>query len=114
MTVTMHAYCGLDCSECPARLAYVNDDDALRNETIKKWSTPEFPVTADILDCAGCKSEGPHFAFCSKCSVRECAGKHGVATCAHCDEYGCDILEEWLSHVGEKGRETLEKIRDTL
>ena len=114
MTINMQAYCGLNCSECPARLAYINNDDELRQETIKKWSTPEFPVTADTLDCIRCKSDGPHFAFCSNCTVRGCASKRGVETCAHCDDYGCDVLEEWLSHVGEKGRETLEKIRAAL
>lgn len=114
MTVNMQAYCGLDCSECPAQLAYLNDDDNLRQETIQKWSTPEFPVTIDNLDCEGCKSDGRHFVFCSSCTVRQCASKRGVETCAHCDDYGCDILEEWLSHVGESGRERLEKIRDAL
>ena len=114
MTVNMQAYCGLDCSECPARLAFINNDDELRQDTIKKWSTPEFPVTSDTLDCEGCKSDGIHFAFCSKCTVRECAASRGVETCAHCNDYSCDILEEWLSRAGEKARETLENIRAAL
>jgi hypothetical protein len=114
MTVSMQAYCGIDCSECPARLVHLNNDDKLRQETIKKWSTPEYSVTEDTLDCEGCKSDGLHFAFCSSCTVRACASKRGVETCAHCDDYGCDILEEYLSHVGEEGRVRFERIRATL
>jgi hypothetical protein len=114
MTVNMQAYCGLDCSDCPARLAYVDDDESLRQETAKKWNTPEFPVTAENLDCAGCKSDGPNFTFCGSCTVRLCASKRGVETCAHCEDYGCDVLEEYLSHVGEEGRKRLEAIRESL
>jgi len=112
--MNMQAYCGLDCSECPAHLAYVNDDDRLRQDTVAKWTTPEFPVTVDTINCAGCKSGGPHFSFCEKCSVRLCASEKNVETCAHCPEYGCDVIEEWLSHAGESARNTLEDIRKTL
>lgn len=114
MTINTQAYCGLDCADCPARLAYLNDDNELRQETVKKWSTPQYPVTAETIDCAGCKSEGPHFLFCNDCTVRLCANDRGVQTCAHCDDYGCEILEEYLSHVGEEGRKRLEAIRESL
>jgi hypothetical protein len=114
MTVNMQAYCGLDCSNCPAWLGYVNDDDELRQETVKKWTTPQFAVTMDTIDCAGCKSDGPHFSFCHSCNVRLCASKRGVETCAHCDDYGCDVLEDWLSHAGEESRKRLETIRNAL
>ena len=32
------ACCGLDCEKCDARLATVNDDDALRRKTAELWS----------------------------------------------------------------------------
>ena len=32
------AYCGLDCETCEARLATVNNDDALRQRVAKEWS----------------------------------------------------------------------------
>lgn len=111
----MQAYCGLDCSTCPAyTLAFVKDDDRLRRETAEKWSSPDFPVTADMLECAGCKSSGPHFAFCSDCGVRACASERGVETCAHCEDYECDIIEGLLSMMGEDARKRLESIRASL
>ena len=114
MTINMQAYCGLDCSECPAHLAYINDDDKLRQETAQKWNSPQYPVTVDMIDCAGCKSDGPHFGFCNACTVRICASKGGVDTCAHCADYGCETLEEWLSHAGKEARERLQVIHDAL
>jgi len=114
MSASMQAYCGLDCSDCPAHLVLVNDDDKLRRQTVEKWNSPSFPVTAENLDCAGCKSRGPRFVFCSKCGVRLCASKKRVQTCSHCENYGCSTLEEWLSHAGDTARERLEKLHSSL
>lgn len=30
-------YCGLDCEQCDARIATVNNDEALREKTAKLW-----------------------------------------------------------------------------
>lgn len=32
------ACCGLDCENCAARIATVNNDDELREKTAKEWS----------------------------------------------------------------------------
>ena len=114
MTDSMRAYCALNCTECPAYIAYLSNDDKLKRETAEKWNSPEFPVTADELSCAGCKAEGPHFKFCATCTVAACASKRGVESCAHCDDYGCDTLEEWLSHSPAGHRENLDKYRASL
>jgi len=109
------AYCGLKCDECPAYLAKQNNDDSLREKMQKEWGSPEFPLTKDDINCDGCKSvDGVHFKFCNQCSVRNCASKKGVQTCAHCDQYGCDTLQEWLSQAGEKPRKILEDLRSSL
>ncbi|NHI83332.1 MAG: DUF3795 domain-containing protein [Candidatus Thorarchaeota archaeon] len=114
MNDTIRAYCGLWCSSCPAYLAYINDDDKIRQETAEKWNSPDFPVSPETLDCAGCKSDGPHFAFVSNCPVHQCAHQHGVETCAHCEDYGCDILQEWFAKAGDEHRKNLERYRASL
>ena len=114
MTV-MLACCGLNCAECPAYLAKLNDDDEQRLSALEKWSTPDYPLTKEDINCDECKSEGgAHFKFCDTCSVRKCVIEKGVETCAHCDDYICNTLEEWLSHAGDGPREILEKLRAAL
>ena len=39
------ACCGIICSECPAYIAFKNDDDELRAKTAKQWSEE---IKADI------------------------------------------------------------------
>ena len=34
----MIGYCGLDCENCDAYIATVNDDQALREKTAKLWA----------------------------------------------------------------------------
>ncbi|MFW9920021.1 MAG: DUF3795 domain-containing protein [Candidatus Thorarchaeota archaeon] len=113
--ISNQAYCGLNCDECPAFIAKRTNNDTLREDTLKKWGSPEYPLTKDDINCDGCKSSGGAlFKFCGTCSVRKCASQKGVETCAHCPDYGCDTLEEWLSHAGDKPREILENLRSGL
>ncbi|MFW9808292.1 MAG: DUF3795 domain-containing protein [Candidatus Thorarchaeota archaeon] len=115
MTESMIAYCGLDCAECPAYLAWKNDDDKLREKQAREWSSPEYPLSAEDINCVGCKTDGePKLKFCGSCCVKACASKRGEETCAHCDDYGCDTLEEWLAQMGDEQRQRLEKMRAAL
>ena len=115
MTENMMAYCGLDCAECPAHLAWKNDDDSLRKKQVGEWGSPDFPLTVEDINCIGCKPEGkPKFKFCTTCSVKECASKRGVETCAHCDDYGCETLEAWLAMAGDELRQKLDNMRAAL
>jgi hypothetical protein len=83
---TLIAFCGLDCEKCEARKATVNNDDELRKAVAKKWS--EFnhvEITPDMINCLGCRSEGPKTPYCEKyCPIRKCARKKGFTTCGDC------------------------------
>ena len=115
MTESMIAYCGLDCAECPAFLAWKNDDDKLREKQAVEWSSPDYPLSAEDINCVGCKIDAePKFKFCGSCSVKACASTRGEETCAHCDDYGCDTLEGWLAQAGDELRQKLEKMRAAL
>ncbi|MFW9982738.1 MAG: DUF3795 domain-containing protein [Candidatus Thorarchaeota archaeon] len=112
MTESMIAYCGLDCAECPAYLAWKNDDYKLREKQALEWSSPDYPLSAEDINCVGCKIDAePKLKFCGSCCVRACASKRGEETCAHCYDYGCDTLEEWLVQTGDEQRQRLEKMR---
>lgn len=81
------ACCGLDCETCDARIATVSNDDALREETARKWSVMNntSEITAATINCMGCREEGVKFAFCSDyCEIRKCVDAKGFNTCGDC------------------------------
>jgi hypothetical protein len=109
------AICGITCSNCPAYIATVNDDDEMRRETAGQWSGA---YNADIkpegINCLGCLSEaGPVFSHCEVCEIRKCGRTREVENCAHCDEYACEKLTGLLDMV-PAARKTLDEIRRAL
>jgi len=82
------ACCGIDCEFCDARIATVANDNVLREETAKKWSemfnAPN--ITAESINCMGCRTDGVKFAQCDVCEIRNCAKTKGFDTCGECGE----------------------------
>jgi hypothetical protein len=96
------ACCGIDCENCDARIATIANDDALREETAKKWSTmyesPE--ITAETINCTGCRAEGVKIGHWKDCEIRKCAQKKGFSTCGECGELDtCETVGFVLQHV---------------
>ncbi|MBR0478982.1 MAG: DUF3795 domain-containing protein, partial [Solobacterium sp.] len=61
----MIAYCGLDCETCEARLATVNDDNALRRKVAALWSQlNQADITPEMINCTGCRLDGVKTPFC--------------------------------------------------
>ena len=91
----MIAYCGLNCSECPAYIATQANDDRLRVDCASKWSTEyKVNVKPESINCDGCKSDGNRFFVCSNCGVRKCASEKGVDNCSVCEDYPCRKLQK--------------------
>jgi len=96
------ACCGIDCETCDARIATIANDDVLRAETAKKWSVMyESPdITAETINCTGCRTEGAKIGHHSDCEIRHCAIKKGFDTCGECNEIDtCQIVGYVLQHV---------------
>ena len=113
MTDIIRAYCGLICSDCDAYKATINNDNELRASVAGKWSTPEWSLKPEDINCEGCKSN-VIMPFMVDCSTRNCAKERDVETCAHCEDYICNTLEKHMEMIGEEMRKNLEKIRKTL
>ena len=59
------ACCGLDCEKCEARLATINNDNQLRAKVAKEWSElNKVEITPQMINCTGCRIEGPKTPFC--------------------------------------------------
>ena len=95
------ACCGLDCETCEARLATVNNDDALRAKVAKLWSDlNDVEITPEMINCVGCRINGVKTPYCeSLCPIRQCALGRGVETCGNCSEMeSCEKLGAITEH----------------
>ena len=98
------AFCGLDCERCEARLATVNDDDALRERVAKLWSELNaVEITPEMIHCVGCRVEGVKTPYCdSLCPIRQCALRREVETCGSCAELKtCDKVRAIIGNNAE-------------
>ena len=86
----MIAYCGLDCRKCEARIATVNDDNALRAKVAKGWSElNNVEITPEMINCVGCRVDGVKTVYCDRlCPIRQCALGRKYGTCGDCAEMG--------------------------
>lgn len=80
--------CGLNCETCDAYIATVKNDDTLRAETAEKWQKMYNAnhITAEMINCMGCRPEGIKFAHCNNCEIRKCVNSKGLQTCGDCNE----------------------------
>ncbi|OYD13922.1 hypothetical protein CH333_09455 [candidate division WOR-3 bacterium JGI_Cruoil_03_44_89] len=111
----MIAYCGIKCSECPAFLATQKDDDNERKKVAEMWSKQfNAEIKPEDINCDGCLTEGGRLVdYCRVCEIRKCAREKRVENCAHCDDYGCEKLNKFITNVPD-AKATLEEIRKSL
>ena len=97
----MIAICGLDCEKCDAYLATLHNDNALREKTAALWANLNHaPITADMINCTGCRMEGRKTPFCeSMCEIRKCAQGKNVDTCGDCPKLAhCQTVDVMLAN----------------
>lgn len=129
------AYCGIDCSECPAFIAYKNDDDELREKTAQKWTQmykTKYQQSISLIDnldkqksnenfvyefkkedinCEGCKTGKIHVYYCSSiCNIRRCANSKNIENCGFCHEYPCESISTLINEIPSI-KENLEKYK---
>lgn len=110
----MIAYCGLDCGKCNAFKATQAKDLERKKHMAKQWTEGvNVEFTPEDIDCDGCMSNRIS-GWCRKiCKIRPCAEQRKVKTCAHCSDYPCGNLKEFLSNE-PVATENLQKIRKIL
>ena len=107
------AICGIDCSQCDARIATVNNDDALRQKTARLWAELNHaPITAEQINCTGCRTDGPKTVYCSTmCKIRQCALGKGYETCADCPELdACPVVGALFSYNPQARQNLVKKV----
>jgi hypothetical protein len=119
-TDEMIACCGLNCLSCPIYLATREENKekkiGKRKEIlrlIKEHYGLDFKLI-DITDCDGCTADtGRLFSTCKGCTIRKCAIEKKLGSCAYCDEYICEKLEEFFSKEPH-AKENLKRIKKQL
>lgn len=109
------AYCGLDCSVCPAYVATINNNDAARAAVAEQWSR-EFgnEIKPEDVNCDGCLSKsGRHIGYCGMCEIRKCGSEKVVENCAYCSDYSCEKISAFHENAGP-AKATLDDIKAAL
>ena len=108
------AFCGLQCDKCPAFIAKRDNNQELREKTSKEWSSGDFQIEPDQVNCDGCHSDGELLVSSTNCNVRNCAIEKSYDTCADCSDYPCaDKLETlWKNLNAPQAKENLDKLRN--
>ena len=105
------AYCGLNCAECEARIATLNDDNVLRKKVAKLWSElNSIEITPEMINCTGCRTDGVKTVYCGTlCKIRLCAKEKGYETCGDCSELdSCNKVSIIIGN-NEEARKNLQK-----
>lgn len=110
------AYCSWICDEkeCQILRATLSNDLEAKKKIAQRWAerfSREF--TPEEIFCSGCKVEDKPIAHALEvCTVRKCARKREVITCAHCDELPTCDNELWTEWPGLKKK--AEELRNKL
>ena len=109
------AFCGIECTACPAYIAYKTDDDELRKKTAEEWSKAfGIEILPETVNCIGCLAPtGVQINYCQQCEIRKCGLEKKVKNCAYCGDYICAKLEKWFKNVPD-AKARLEQIHQNL
>ena len=111
------AYCGLNCEACEARLATMNNDDALRRKVAREWSELNgVEITTEMINCSGCRIPGVKTPYCdSLCPIRQCAMGKQMETCGCCPEMNvCEKLAMITGNNADALRRLKEECNDNF
>ncbi|MCE5314655.1 MAG: DUF3795 domain-containing protein [Armatimonadota bacterium] len=90
--------CGLVCSECEGyKATQANDPDAIA-KIAADWSK-QFgaDIKPESVQCDGCMTASDRkCGHCAECEIRACVISRGLPNCAHCEDYGCETISNFL------------------
>ena len=87
------APCGLHCATCGVYIATRDGNDKFREVLGNLYGTKP-----EELECLGCMQPEPTkkmVAFCRECPMRDCVISKGYYSCHQCEEWPCDLVENF-------------------
>lgn len=107
------ACCGYNCAACEAWIATRADDYDLRARKAEQWNRQfnRTDIIPEMINCTGCREQGPKISHCLRCGIRDCAVTKGYKTCGECGTMEqCTTLGKVLSHAPK----ALENLRSLI
>ena len=108
---TLYGKCGNHCTHCPSYKHNLRTDND-RRACSQGWHTYHgFRLKPEkLIACDGCQPvpENGNGTRYINCLIRRCALHNGVQTCAHCEDYPCQVITErvlggdWLADLTKK------------
>ena len=106
--MTKHAYCGLDCTQCPIYKAA--HDQAYAEQCAKELQAEGHPdATAQWFTCKGCRGDEA-LLYDKACKIRACAIAKEHEHCGHCQSYPCHHLEAFAKQ-GDTACKAVESLK---
>jgi len=102
--------CGLYCGVCAIHIAGRDNNRKFKERLVSlyqgdvpgKGTLPNSEnLTVDDIHCRGCLSDDL-FMHCKQCEIRDCTREKGYSGCHECDEFPCDLIENFFMSVGKK------------
>jgi predicted RNA-binding Zn-ribbon protein involved in translation (DUF1610 family) len=90
------APCGLYCGVCGILIAHRDG-----NLKFKERLTQVYGVGVEDIRCSGCLSDDP-FVYCRTCPIKLCTVEKGIEGCHECDDFPCQLIEDFPLPVGRK------------
>jgi hypothetical protein len=96
--------CGLYCGVCGIYYATRDNNQKFLDKLLGFYQS-NLPglenMTTDDLACEGCFSDN-RTLFCETCAVKDCNQEKGYTGCHECDDFPCQLIEDFPIAVGKK------------
>ncbi len=98
----MPCFCGHDCARCVTRLATVNNDNKLREQSRRFYKeTFGYDIPLSEIRCMGGRTDDI-FKLCHGCPFGECCRGKGFGSCSECGDYPCKLLAGYIEKYVNK------------
>lgn len=91
------APCGLYCGVCAIQIAHRDGNEKFKERLVSVYGVD----SPEQIRCEGCLSED-RFSYCQVCPIRDCCANKGMDGCHQCDEFPCQLIENFPLPVGKK------------
>jgi len=88
--------CGMYCGVCGIYMASRD-----KNKKLKEKLAKAYGLIPEQIDCKGCLSND-RFVYCQTCGIRSCVMEKNYEGCHQCEEFPCQLVDDFPVPVGKK------------